>query len=65
MLVDDEPVILELGKEILERYGFHAYVAENGLEAVNLYKEKTDEIDIIILDMIMPVMDGDAQPISN
>ncbi len=58
LLVDDEPMILELGKEILENYDFHVYVAENGLEAVNLYKEKTDEIDIIILDMVMPVMDG-------
>lgn len=58
MLVDDEPIILELGKEILESYDFNTYVAKNGLEAVNLYKDKTHEIDIIVLDMIMPVMDG-------
>lgn len=58
LLVDDEPMILELGKEILENYDFNVHVAKNGLEAVNLYKEKTDEIDIIILDMVMPVMDG-------
>lgn len=58
LLVDDEPMILEFGKEILESYDFNTHVAENGLEAVNLYKEKTDEIDIIVLDMIMPVMDG-------
>lgn len=58
LLVDDEPMILELGKEVLESYDFHTYLAKNGLEAVKLYKDKTDEIDIIVLDMIMPVMDG-------
>ena len=58
LLVDDEKVIREVGKRMLEKGGFKVIVAHNGKEAIELYKQRKDEIDIIILDLIMPEMGG-------
>lgn len=58
LLVDDEQIILDVGKEILEELGYRVFEAKNGREAINLYKIKSDEIDLVILDMIMPHMTG-------
>ena len=45
-------------KEILEALGYLVLVAANGREALKIYKENKDEIDLVILDMIMPDMGG-------
>jgi CheY-like chemotaxis protein len=58
LLVDDEDVIIEVGSEILEVLGYKVSVARSGREAIDIYKEKQNEIDMVILDMIMPEMDG-------
>ncbi len=58
LLVDDEEVNREVGKEILESLGYAVILASNGLEAVQIFEEKFREIDITLLDMIMPVLDG-------
>jgi CheY-like chemotaxis protein len=58
LLVDDEDVIVRLGKEILEALGYTVIVARNGDEAVEIYRGKNKEIDLVILDMIMPGMGG-------
>jgi PAS domain S-box-containing protein len=58
LLVDDEEVIIDVGSEILEVLGYKVSVARSGREAVEIYKEKQNEIDMVILDMIMPEMDG-------
>jgi PAS domain S-box-containing protein len=58
LLVDDEDVIIDVGSEILEVLGYKVSVARSGREAIEIYKEKQDEIDMVILDMIMPEMDG-------
>ena len=58
LLVDDEEVIIDVGSEILEVLGYKVSVARSGREAIEIYKEKQDEIDMVILDMIMPEMDG-------
>ncbi|MCX7965770.1 MAG: response regulator, partial [Syntrophorhabdaceae bacterium] len=59
LLVDDEKVILEVGKELLEVLGYKVLTAENSFDAVKIYMERMDEIDLVILDMIMPVKDGE------
>ena len=59
LVVDDEPAVLQVGKTILESLGYKVYGVESGEEAITLYKEKKDEIDLIILDMIMPGLSGD------
>jgi two-component system, cell cycle sensor histidine kinase and response regulator CckA len=59
LLVDDEDMIVEVSRELLEVLGYRVHVARNGSDAIDLYKEKRDEIDVIILDMIMPGMGGE------
>ena len=59
LLVDDEKIILDVGDEILRGLGYSVFLAGCGREAVEIFKEKKDEIDMVILDMIMPEMGGD------
>ena len=58
LLVDDEEMVLEAGKELLNHLGYEVLLAENGREALELYKKNQDKIDLILLDMVMPVMGG-------
>lgn len=58
LVVDDEGVIRYLAKDILESHGYMVLLAENGEEAVNIYRKKKDEIGLVILDIIMPKMGG-------
>ncbi len=58
LLVDDEEMIIEVGQEILREMGYNVYLARTGREAVEVYKNNKQEIDMVILDMIMPDMGG-------
>ncbi|MEQ8253606.1 MAG: response regulator [Smithellaceae bacterium] len=58
LLVDDERNIREVGQKMLESMGYNVYVAANGQEALAVYSDKKDEIALVILDIIMPVMSG-------
>lgn len=61
LLVDDEDMILDIGKELLKRMGYRVLIAKSGKEAIecyNAHKDAKDAIDIVILDMIMPEMGG-------
>ncbi len=58
LLVDDENIIRQTSKYMLEEIGFNVILAENGFEAVEIYKEKFKEISLVIMDMIMPKMKG-------
>jgi CheY-like chemotaxis protein len=58
LLVDDEEMILKGTRNMLETLGYHVYTALGGKEAIKIYQTKNDKIDIVILDMIMPVMGG-------
>ena len=58
LLVDDEEMVLEVGKELLKHLGYEALLAENGREALGLYKKNQNKIDLVLLDMVMPVMGG-------
>jgi PAS domain S-box-containing protein len=58
LLVDDEEVIRTVTREILESLGYLVFSAANGHEAVAIFKEKSREIDLVLLDMIMPDMKG-------
>jgi len=59
LFVDDEDALRELGKQILTRFGYRVVTAENGREALEIFKEKQQEIALVILDLIMPEMEGD------
>jgi two-component system, cell cycle sensor histidine kinase and response regulator CckA len=58
LLVDDEESMQELGRELLEEEGYRVLIASNGQDAVQLYRERFAEIQLVILDLVMPGMDG-------
>lgn len=58
LLVDDEKIVLDVGKEMLGALGYHVVVAYGGEKAIDVIQNKGDEIDLVILDLIMPGMDG-------
>lgn len=59
LVVDDEPVVRMTARLALERQGFSVLLAENGLECVQLVRKNPDRFDVILLDVAMPVMDGE------
>jgi two-component system, cell cycle sensor histidine kinase and response regulator CckA len=58
LLVDDEPMIIEIGQEILTLLGYKVLTAASGREALEVYSANRHRIDLVILDMIMPQMGG-------
>jgi len=58
LLVDDEPMILDSASEMLKMLGYTVYPAPTGQEALSVYMEKQKMIDLVILDMILPGMNG-------
>ncbi len=58
LLVDDEPMVRDLGTEILRSYGYRIVHAANGMEALEIYESRGAEIDLVILDLLMPNMSG-------
>jgi len=58
LLVDDEEEILNVGKNFLEKLGYKPIIARNGLEAVEMFQLHKDQISLVVLDLIMPIMDG-------
>ncbi|HPJ33992.1 MAG TPA: PAS domain S-box protein [Spirochaetota bacterium] len=58
LIIDDEDVVRGVLSEMLDGMGHSVYEASNGAEGVALYKENWREIDIVIVDMIMPRMNG-------
>jgi len=58
LLVDDDPNVRELEQEALARFGYRVIPAENGEQALEIYRESGQEVDLVILDLIMPGMGG-------
>ncbi len=58
LLVDDEEMILDVGKAMLEKLGYRVMISPGGREAVATVMNMGKGIDLVILDMIMPGMDG-------
>jgi CheY-like chemotaxis protein len=60
LLVDDETMVLDMARATLELNGYRVLSAVGGAEAVSLYAENADEIQAVVMDMMMPGMDGTA-----
>ena len=58
LVVDDEDAIREMTKTSLETYGYKVLVASDGIEAIALYTKHQEEISVVLIDMMMPSMDG-------
>ena len=50
--------MLEVGKEVLEALGYRVLTSRNGREALRVYNERKDEVNLIVTDMTMPEMGG-------
>lgn len=59
LLVDDEEMVLEVGREMLEELGYKVFTAADGIEAVSVFNRHMKKITCVILDMTMPRMGGE------
>lgn len=58
LLVDDEPAVRELVAETLTNQGYNVLIANDGIEAVALFSQHSESIDLVLSDLIMPFVDG-------
>ncbi len=58
LIVDDDDKIVYVSTRLIDRMGYKTFNAGNGKKAIEVYKANMDKIDIVILDMIMPGMNG-------
>ncbi|MGA9380348.1 MAG: PAS domain S-box protein, partial [Phormidium sp.] len=58
LVVDDEAPIREITKSSLTTYGYQVLTAKDGVEAIALYVEHKNDIKLVLVDMMMPVLDG-------
>jgi two-component system cell cycle sensor histidine kinase/response regulator CckA len=59
LIVEDGPMVHQLSEKVLEGAGYSLLGALDGQSAVNLYRSKSDSIDLVLLDLSMPKMDGE------
>ena len=64
LVVDDEEAIQQIARATLENYGYRVIGAYNGVEALSVYKQHSNEIKVVVLDSMMPFMDGSAAPVA-
>jgi len=59
LLVDDEKTVREIGREMLSDFGFDSLTASNGIEALEIFKARHQEIRFVLMDLTMPKMAGE------
>ena len=59
LVVDDEDVVRQTARHTLERYGYQTVCAGNGAAAMEVYRRRPAEIALVLLDLTMPVMNGE------
>lgn len=58
LVADDEDLVLDLTRRILERAGYEVVTATDGAAALDLFRQQSDQIDLVFLDVTMPKMTG-------
>jgi PAS domain S-box-containing protein len=58
LLVEDELALREITKELLESFNYRVLTAADGAEAVTLYRRRKGRINVVVTDLMMPIMDG-------
>ena len=59
MVVDDEDLVRKLATATLTHFGYRVLQATNGRDAVQIFRENSAEISLVLMDMMMPVMGGE------
>jgi len=59
LLVDDEPALIDIGRQMLERLGYRVATADDSVAALNMFRKAPAEFDLVLTDMTMPKMTGD------
>ncbi len=57
-MADDEPTVRQVGELMLKQLGFEVLTATNGREVVDLFEANAERVRLVLLDLMMPVMDG-------
>jgi two-component system cell cycle sensor histidine kinase/response regulator CckA len=57
-MVDDEDLLLTMGKTILSAYGYQVLTANGGQKALDILAQKDTAVDLVITDLVMPAMSG-------
>ncbi len=60
LVIDDEASVQQITRQTLEIFGYRVLIAADGAEAAGIYAQRKNEIDVVLTDMMMPVMDGSA-----
>jgi two-component system, cell cycle sensor histidine kinase and response regulator CckA len=60
LVVDDEPSVRDITRQILEKSGYRVLTANEGTAAIALYTQRQAEIQVVLIDRMMPIMDGPA-----
>jgi PAS domain S-box-containing protein len=58
LFVDDEELIRDLGRQVMEMHGYTVFLAEDGMRAIDLFKTNREAIDLVVLDLTMPQRSG-------
>jgi two-component system cell cycle sensor histidine kinase/response regulator CckA len=58
LLVEDEPALRRVSRKLLEKLGYQVLEAANGEQALHIYDERNGDIDLVLLDLIMPGLNG-------
>ena len=59
LFIDDEPTLVDIGKQALERLGYEVVTRTSSIEALELFRTKPDQFGLVITDMTMPDMTGE------
>ena len=58
LVVDDEDLVRDVARSMLEACGYDVVAVSNGREAIEYYRDHGDKVDLVLIDMVMPEMDG-------
>jgi PAS domain S-box-containing protein len=58
LVIDDEAAVRQITRQTLEAFGYRVLLASDGVEATTIYATRQQEIDVVLTDMMMPLMDG-------
>ncbi|SEA60093.1 PAS domain S-box-containing protein [Desulfuromusa kysingii] len=59
LLIDDEEAVLNISQEMLSEFGFEVITARDGIEALQIFKQRHEQIRFVLMDLTMPNMDGE------